>query len=120
MPEQKIIKSTCRMCHGVCRVNVHMEGNRVVKITGDKDSPTSRGYLCSKGAASVDLLYHPDRILHPLRRKGRRGENKWERISWEEALDEMAEKLHISSLLKVSTKVCSSCISFRLLSRKST
>jgi len=93
MSEKRILKSTCRMCHGVCRVNIHMEGNRVKKITGDAESPTSRGYLCSKGAASVDLLYHPDRILHPLQRKGKRGENQWERISWEDALDQMAEKL---------------------------
>ena len=81
------------MCHGVCQVLVHMEGERVVKVTGDPDSPTSRGYICPKGAASPELLYHPDRVLHPLRRKGKRGENKWERISWDEALDEMAGKL---------------------------
>lgn len=81
------------MCHGVCQVLVHMEGDRVVKVTGDPDSPTSRGYLCPKGAASPELLYHPDRVLHPLRRKGKRGENNWEQISWDEALDEMAGKL---------------------------
>jgi len=81
------------MCHGVCQVLVHVEGDRVVKVTGDPDSPTSRGYICPKGAASPELLYHPDRVLHPLRRKGKRGENKWERISWDEALDEMAGKL---------------------------
>ena len=81
------------MCHGVCQVLVHMQGERVVKATGDPDSPTSRGYICPKGAASPELLYHPDRVLHPLRRKGRRGENKWEPISWDEALNEMAGKL---------------------------
>lgn len=81
------------MCHGVCQVLVHMEGERVVKVTGDPESPTSRGYICPKGAASPELLYHPDRVLHPLRRKGKRGENKWEQISWNEALDEMAGRL---------------------------
>lgn len=80
------------MCHGVCQVYVHMVGERVVKITGDPESPTSRGYLCPKGAASPELLYHPDRLLYPLRRAGKRGENKWERISWESALDEIAER----------------------------
>ncbi len=92
MKEKRIIRSACRMCHGVCQVLVHMEGDRVVKVTGDPDSPTSRGYICPKGASSPELLYHPDRVLHPLRRKGKRGENKWERISWDEALDEMAGK----------------------------
>jgi len=93
MPEPRVVRSACRMCHGVCQVLVHLEGERVVKITGDPDSPTSRGYLCPKGAASVDLLYHPDRLQYPLRRAGQRGENKWKRVSWDEALDEMAAKL---------------------------
>ncbi|MFW9847274.1 MAG: molybdopterin-dependent oxidoreductase [Candidatus Thorarchaeota archaeon] len=93
MPAKRIVRSSCRMCHGVCRVLVHLEGDRVVKITGDKDSPTNEGYICPKGAASPKLLYHKDRILHPMRRAGKRGENKWERITWDEALDEMADKL---------------------------
>lgn len=78
------------MCHGVCQVLVHLEGDKVVKVSGDPESPTSRGYICPKGAASPELLYHPDRILHPMKRVGKRGENKWEKISWDEALDEMA------------------------------
>jgi anaerobic selenocysteine-containing dehydrogenase len=90
---KRVVKSACRMCHGVCQVLVHMEGDRVVKVTGDPDSPTSRGYICPKGTASPELLYHPDRLVYPLRRKGKRGENKWQRISWDEALDEMAERL---------------------------
>lgn len=61
--------------------------------TRDPETPTSRGYICPKGAASAELLYHPDRVLQPLRRTGKRGENKWEPISWDEALDEMAERL---------------------------
>ena len=81
------------MCHGVCQVLVHLEGNRVVKVTGDPDSPTSRGYICPKGSASPELLYHPDRVVYPLRRRGERGDNRWERISWDEALDEMAGRL---------------------------
>ena len=52
-----------------------MEGGRVVKVTGDPDSPISRGYLCPKGAAAPELLYHPDRVTYPLRRKGKRGED---------------------------------------------
>jgi anaerobic selenocysteine-containing dehydrogenase len=81
------------MCHGVCQVLVHLEGDRVVKVTGDPESPASRGYICPKGAASPQLLYHPDRVTYPLRRKGVRGENRWDRISWDDALDEIAERL---------------------------
>ena len=93
MQNTRIIKSACRMCHGGCQVLVHMEEDRVIKITGDPESPASRGYICPKGAASAELLYHPDRVLQPLRRVGKRGENKWAPISWDEALDEMAERL---------------------------
>lgn len=89
---KQIIKSACRMCHGVCQVLVHLEGDKVVKVSGDPESPTSRGYICPKGAASPELLYHPDRVLQPMRRTGKRGENKWEIISWDEALDEMASR----------------------------
>jgi anaerobic selenocysteine-containing dehydrogenase len=91
--DTKVVKSICRMCHGVCGVRVHVKNGRVVKVTGDPDSPLSNGYICSKGRASVDYLYHPDRLRHPLKRAGARGENKWERISWDEALDTIAERL---------------------------
>ena len=90
--KRRIIRSACRGCHGVCQVLVHMEGDRVIKVTGDPDSPTSRGYLCPKGASAPELLYHPDRLKYPLRRAGNRGENRWDRISWDEALGEMTEK----------------------------
>jgi len=89
----KVVKSICRMCHGVCGVLVHLEDGRVTKVTGDKDHPMSKGYICSKGVASVDYVYHPDRLRYPLKRAGERGKNKWERISWDEALDTIAEKL---------------------------
>jgi anaerobic selenocysteine-containing dehydrogenase len=88
-----IVRTACRGCHGVCQVLVHLEGDRVVKVTGDPDSPTSRGYLCPKGSAAPELLYHPDRLTHPLRRVGRRGDNRWKKVSWEAALSEIADKL---------------------------
>ncbi|MFH1651759.1 MAG: molybdopterin-dependent oxidoreductase [Chloroflexota bacterium] len=89
---ETIVKSTCRMCHGVCGVLVHLKDGRVTKITGDPDCPTSQGYTCTKGRASPELLYHPDRLHYPLKRAGARGENKWQRISWDEALDTVASE----------------------------
>jgi anaerobic selenocysteine-containing dehydrogenase len=91
--DKKVFKSICRMCHGVCGVLVHVENGRVVRVVGDPDHPMSKGYICSKGVASVDYLYHPDRLLYPLKRAGAKGENKWERIGWDEALDTIAERL---------------------------
>jgi len=92
-PGEKVVKSTCRMCHGVCGVLVHIKDGRVVEITGDPDCPTSLGYICPKGRASVEMLYHPDRLKFPLKRTGARGENRWQRINWDEALDTVAGRL---------------------------
>ena len=90
MKEETVVKSTCRMCHGVCGVLVHIKDGKVIKVTGDPDCPTSMGYICAKGKASPELLYHPDRLKFPLKRIGKRGENKWQRIDWDEALDTIA------------------------------
>ncbi len=89
---ETIVKSACRMCHGVCGTLVHIKEGKVVKVTGDRDCPTSRGYICAKGRASVELLYHPDRLKFPLKQLGSKGENHWQRISWDEALDTIANK----------------------------
>lgn len=88
-----IIKSGCMMCHGGCGILVHVVDGKAVKLEGDPDCPNNEGNLCPKGRAGLDLLYHPDRLKHPLKRVGERGEGKWERISWKQALDEIAEKL---------------------------
>jgi anaerobic selenocysteine-containing dehydrogenase len=91
-PNTRVVRSSCRGCHGVCQVLVHLDGEEVVRVSGDPDSPTSRGFICPKGAAAPELLYHPDRLKFPLRRTGARGENRWERISWDKAITEMAER----------------------------
>lgn len=93
MFEVKIVKSTCCMCHGVCGVLVHIKDGKVVKVKGDPDCPTSLGYICSKGRASVEYLYHTERLKYPLKRAGAKGENKWQRISWDEALETITQKL---------------------------
>jgi anaerobic selenocysteine-containing dehydrogenase len=90
---ERVVKSTCRGCHGVCGVLLHMKDNKLVKVTGDPDSPTSRGYLCVKGKSAPELLYHPDRLKYPMKRAGARGENNWQRITWDEALDTVSEEL---------------------------
>jgi len=93
MASIKTYKSNCKGCHGGCGVLVHVEDGRVTRIQGDRDFPTNRGWLGVKGPASIELLYHPDRLLHPIKRMGKRGEGKWQRISWDEALDTIASNL---------------------------
>jgi thiosulfate reductase/polysulfide reductase chain A len=89
----KIFRSACKMCHGGCGALIHVKDGKVVKIKGDPESPLNKGKMCPKGLASIEHLYHPDRLKYPLKRVGKRGEGKWERISWDEALDRIADKI---------------------------
>jgi anaerobic selenocysteine-containing dehydrogenase len=89
-----VVKSHCRMCHGGCGVLVYTKNGRVAKIAGDPDCPINHGTLCSKGLASAQLVYHPDRLTYPVRRVGPKASGKWERISWDEALDTIAERIN--------------------------
>ena len=87
---EQVIKSNCRVCHGGCGVLVHVKDGVITNIEGNPDFPTNRGAICSKGLAFTQLVYHPDRVTYPLQRAGKRGEGKWRRISWDEALDTIA------------------------------
>jgi anaerobic selenocysteine-containing dehydrogenase len=88
-----VVKSHCRMCHGGCGVFVYTKNGKAVKIAGDPDSPINHGTLCSKGIASAQLAHHPDRLTYPVRRIGEKRSGKWERISWDQALDTIAERI---------------------------
>ncbi len=81
------IKTVCGVCSKSCGLVVSLENGTPVKIKGDPDNPMTGGALCRKGAASLEILNHPDRIRHPLKRVGERGEGLWERISWDEAFE---------------------------------
>jgi anaerobic selenocysteine-containing dehydrogenase len=89
----EVIRSTCGVCQIGCGVLVHVDGGRVIKIEGDPENPLSEGMLCSKGLASLEYLYHPNRLRRPLKRLGERGEGDWDPISWDEALDTVAGEL---------------------------
>ncbi|MFH0728058.1 MAG: molybdopterin-dependent oxidoreductase [Pseudomonadota bacterium] len=65
----------------------------MVRITADPDHPWSRGYLCAKGRAQYEWLYHANRLRYPMKRAGKKAGGKWERISWDRALTEIADKL---------------------------
>jgi thiosulfate reductase/polysulfide reductase chain A len=89
----RIYKSACRMCHGGCGALVHVQDGKVVKIRGDPESPLNKGRMCIKGLSSIEHLYNPNRLKYPLKRAGKRGEGKWARISWDEALDTIVGKI---------------------------
>jgi anaerobic selenocysteine-containing dehydrogenase len=77
-------------CPDTCVMTVDVLGGRAVAIGGDPDHRFTQGFLCAKVNQYLDRVYSPDRILHPLLRVGRKGEGRFERISWDEALDEIA------------------------------
>jgi anaerobic selenocysteine-containing dehydrogenase len=72
---------------------VQVEDGRITKLRGDPDHPVTRGFLCGKVARYLDREYSPDRLLYPQKRVGEKGEGRFERISWDEALDTIAERL---------------------------
>ncbi len=90
----EIIPSVCGGCHDGCAMNVIVEDNHVVAVAGVKGDPRTEGTLCSKGLAAPQITRDPRRVLYPLKRTGKRGSGEFKRISWEEALNELAEKMN--------------------------
>jgi anaerobic selenocysteine-containing dehydrogenase len=83
----------CLQCPSGCGLRIRSVNQWPVKLEGIKDYPINQGRLCPKGQAGLQVLYDPDRIPHPLRRKGKRGEEKWEKISWKEGLNLVIQRL---------------------------
>jgi anaerobic selenocysteine-containing dehydrogenase len=93
MIKDGVIRSCCRMCNSNCGILVYVRDGKVEKIKGDPHNPRSKGSVCPKCLSSPEYLYHPDRLRHPLKRLGERGEGRWKQISWDQALDEVANGL---------------------------
>ena len=92
-PKDGVHKSACRMCHGGCGALLKVKDGKIIKIEGDPDNPMNLGKLCALGAASLEQVYNPRRLKYPMKRIGQRGEGKWQRISWNQAYEEIVEKL---------------------------
>jgi len=83
MVQEKIVKAACCFCFSNCAVNVHVIDGVVTKVEGNKENRLSRGHVCERVAYASRWLYHPEHLNYPLKRIGRRGEAKWQRISWD-------------------------------------
>jgi anaerobic selenocysteine-containing dehydrogenase len=70
---EQVVKSNCRMCHGGCGVLVYLKDGLITKINGDPEFPTNHGSMCSKGLATLQLVYHSDRLKYPLKRVYNKG-----------------------------------------------
>jgi len=89
----KTIQTTCPMdCPDTCALDVEVDGDRVVAIRGRKDHPDTAGFICSKVAKFAQRQEHVDRVLYPARRVGPKGAGRFERVGWDEALDEVATR----------------------------
>ncbi|MCP4223568.1 MAG: molybdopterin-dependent oxidoreductase, partial [Actinomycetia bacterium] len=90
-----VVRGSCHHdCPDTCVWEVTVEAGRAVKLRGNNEHPTTRGQLCPKVNHFLDRVYHPDRVLTPLRRSGPKGSAQFEPISWDEALDEVATRFN--------------------------
>ena len=90
-----LVPTTCFNCESACGLLAYVDRDtmQVRKFEGNPEHPGSRGRNCAKGPATLNQITDPDRILYPLKREGRRGEGKWRRVSWDEALEEIAARI---------------------------
>src|SRR5258708_31850927 len=96
MPETSktplLIRGVCpHDCPDTCGVITEVEDGRATRFVGDPEHPITKGWLCAKVRPYLDHVYHPDRLLHPMRRVGPKGGGQWQRVTWQEALQEIAE-----------------------------
>ncbi len=99
-PERKerhyqLVPTTCFNCESACGLLAYIdkETNQIQKFEGNPENPGSRGRNCAKGPATLNQVTDPDRILYPLKRAGKRGEGNWERVTWDQVLDDLATRI---------------------------
>src|ERR1043166_3301052 len=90
-----LVPTTCFNCESACGLLAYIDkvSGEVQKFEGNPEHPGSRGRNCAKGPATLNQINDPDRILYPLKRSGKRGEGKWEGVSWDEVLDDLAARI---------------------------
>lgn len=93
MTEKETRRGWCGPCHVRCGLLIEFEGGQAVRVRGDPNDPRNRGQMCDRGRLILEHLYHPDRLNYPLKRAGKKGEGKWHRIEWGQAMLEITGKL---------------------------
>jgi anaerobic selenocysteine-containing dehydrogenase len=90
----RVVRGACpHDCPDTCALRVSVQDGRVVRVQGDPEHPPTHGALCTKVSRYAERLYHPERVLSPLRRVGAKGQGRFEPVGWDEALDAIAARL---------------------------
>jgi anaerobic selenocysteine-containing dehydrogenase len=88
-----LVRGACpHDCPDTCGVITEVQEGQAVKFYADPEHPIADGWLCAKVRPYLDHVYHPHRLLHPLRRKGQKGSGQWQQVTWQEAIDEIARR----------------------------
>ncbi len=91
--ENGVFPAVCPLdCPDTCGLLLHKENGKITKVTGNPDHPITKGAICNKVRNMTERVYHPGRLQYPMRRVGAKGEGKFERISWDEAIQEITGK----------------------------
>ena len=89
-----VVRAVCpHDCPDTCALQISVQAGRVVRVAGDPEHPPTHGVLCTKVSRYAERTYHPERVLTPLKRVGRKGEGRFEPVSWDQALDDIAQRL---------------------------
>ena len=93
-----LVPTVCFNCESACGLLAYVDRETldIKKFEGNPKHPGSRGRNCAKGPATINQVYDPERILYPLKRVGKRGEGKWKRVSWDEALADIGDRMNAS------------------------
>jgi len=91
--QRQVKKTVCAFCTNLCGVLVHVEDGKIVGIEGNQGHPLSQGFVCERIRLAAKWLYHSQQLMYPLKRTGERGEGRWQRTSWDDALGEIGQKL---------------------------
>jgi anaerobic selenocysteine-containing dehydrogenase len=87
----KFVRGACpHDCPDTCATVTEVRDGRAVRFYAEKDHPITQGWLCAKVRPYLERVYHPERLQYPLRRVGAKGSGQWQRIAWDEAIDEIA------------------------------
>lgn len=90
----RAVPTTCEQCPAGCGIIAYLDGERLVQILGNPNHPNNQGSICAKGLAGINLVNDPERLLHPMKRLGSRGDGQWKIITWDEVYSTLSKRIN--------------------------